>query len=285
MAEVGERQPASEPSAAVRTVLVDAHVHCHPSFDLGQFLDHAQRNFSRAAVDLAAPGEVVGVLALTAGRGEASFERFRRHRGDSLPRACWRIVETTERQSLVARCGSGIQLALVAGQQIRLQGGLELLAIGVDPGLKDGGTLDATAAAIRRAGALPVLPWGFGKWTLRRGRLVDRLLNRTPPDELLVADSGTRAALSRYPPLLTRAESLGFRVIAGSDPLPLAGEVARPGSFGFLVPGPFSIARPAASVKKLLGPGAPKPRLYGAGRPLAAFLRAQLAMQLGKRRT
>ena len=147
----------------------------------------------------------------------------------------------------------------------------------------DGGSPESAAEAIRAAGALPVLPWGFGKWWWRRRRIVERLLTETPPGDLLLADSGIRAALAPYPRLLARAERLGFRVVAGSDPLPLAGEIARPGSFGCLVQGPFSVEAPAAALRDLLATEPSKPRIYGAGRPLAGFLRDQLAMQLRKR--
>ena len=270
--------------ARERPVLVDSHVHCHPSFDLEQFLDHAHCNFSRAAAQQATSGDPVGLLALTEGRGERSFERLGGCLGRPLSGG-WQIDRTNEPGSLVARRAGGLELAIVAGRQIRLQGGLEVLAIGGNPALEDGGSLETTAAAIRRAGALPVLPWGFGKWWLRRGRLVERILERTPPADLLLADSGTRAALAPYPRLLARAERQGFRIVAGSDPLPLAGEVARPGSYGCLLRGPFSIEAPAAGLRRMLATGQPRPRLYGRGRPLPGFLRDQLAMQLRRRRS
>ncbi len=170
-------------------------------------------------------------------------------------------------------------MVLVAGQQIRLRRGLELLALGCNPGLPDGGDLDSTAAAIRAAGALPVLPWGFGKWWLRRGRIVAGLLRTARPEELLLADSGARARLLPYPRLLARAAALGFRVLAGSDPLPLAGEITRPGSYGCLIEGPLSLDRPAAALDRLLRGAPPALPRFGTGRPLAGFLRDQMSMQ------
>ena len=75
---------------------------------------------------------------------------------------------------------------------------------------------------------------------------------------------------------------MGFRVIAGSDPLPLAGEIERPGSFGCLLEGPFSVNRPAAALRDLLAESTPRP--FGLGRSLPSFVRSQLAMQLRKAR-
>ena len=281
MPSLPDRTPVPGQGPATRQVLLDAHVHCHPGFALHEFLDHAQRNLDRIALGLGSPGDAAALLVLTEASGEHSFARFLSARGGTLPGG-WRIGATAEPESLIARPEHGLTLTLIAGQQVRLHERLELLAIAGNPALPDGGTLDETAAEILRAGAVPVLPWGFGKWSLGRRRLVERLLDRASPDELLLADSGTRAALAPFPRLLARGARRGFRVIAGSDPLPLAGEVARPGSVGCLLEGPFSTDTPASALRELLLRTGQSPQLFGTGRPLPAFLRDQIVMQLRK---
>ena len=80
------------------------------------------------------------------------------------------MTTNDEAESLTASSKSGQDLSIVAGRQIVTAENLEILALGFDAGLDDGLPIDEVILAVQAAGALCVLPWGFGKWTGKRGQ-------------------------------------------------------------------------------------------------------------------
>lgn len=101
--------------------------------------------------------------------------------------------------------------------------------------------------------------------------------------DVFLADSGVRPALWPRPARLARAEARGWRVLAGTDPLPLPGEEAKPGRFGILIAGDPDPDSPFASIKAALTALDRSPPTYGRLESMPRFVRHQLAMQLRKR--
>lgn len=262
-------------------ILVDAHVHIHPCFDDASFLDSAVENFRRGASQVGVPGPHVGCLLLTEA-GEARWFRRRRKNGHERS-GPWAFEPTEEDCSLIARHISGERLALVAGRQIVTREGIEALALGRDAEIPDGLDLTETLERIRASGALPVLPWGFGKWWLRRGSLVEEAFRRRGAGELFLGDNAGRLGMTGAPRLFREARSQGVPVLPGSDPLPFAEHCARAGSYGFVLAGPLDEAHPAAfllrGIRRLKG----QPRIFGRCADLPAFLRDQAAVQWRRR--
>lgn len=260
--------------------LVDAHVHLHRCFDDAVVLDDARTNFERGAARLGDGRGGVGWLLLAEATGEDAFARLRA-RGAS---GRWAIRPTAEACSLLAEHEDGALLVLVAGRQIVSAEGIEVLALGTTAPQPDGRLLADTLCAVRVAGALPVLPWGFGKWLGRRGRLVEAQIRRAHPGQLFLGDNGGRPAWSRRPRLFRLAEARGIAVLPGSDPLPLPQEISKVARYGLVAEVPFDHEAPFAPLRRYLRELDGSPRSFGALERLAPFLHRQVAMQIRKRR-
>jgi len=262
-------------------VLVDAHVHVHGCFDDASFLDSAAENFRRGAAQVGIPGPYAGCLLLTEAGETRWFRRLRERRQERS--GGWEFEPTEEDCSLAARHLSGERLFVIAGRQIATREGIEALALGRDADIPDGLPLDETLDRIRASGALPVLPWGFGKWWLRRGSLVEEAFRRRGTAELFLGDNAGRLGMTGQPRLFREARSQGVPVLPGSDPLPFAEHCARAGSYGFVLAGPLDEAHPAACVLRGIRRLKGQPRIYGHCAGLPSFLRDQAAIQWRRR--
>jgi hypothetical protein len=257
--------------------LVDAHVHVHPSFERRVQLDAAAANFRRAAERLGRPGGMPGVLMLTESAGVNAFDEMSAAVGTSAVPG-WSLASTAEAESLRLGRGEDV-LYLVAGRQVITTERLEVLALGTRDTIPDGLPLAETVRRAVGAGALPVVPWGFGKWSGTRGRLLADYLQTEDARAVLLGDNGGRPAIGRLPVLLAEAERSGRPIVPGTDPLPIASQVRRAGSFGFVLAGPADSARPCDAVLGYLRSLRGQPRRFGRLMPAHAFVIAQLRMQ------
>jgi hypothetical protein len=260
-------------------ILLDAHVHYHSCFDAKGFLDAAWRNLRPMRQS---GGDHQTCLCLTEAAGERALERL--HAATTSQLREWRIDVTAEVGSLAARRSDGAELLLVAGRQIVTRDGLEVLALGGSPLGADGAPIRDVIEATRTAGAVPVLPWGFGKWTLGRGATVAAVINESRSPDLFLGDNGGRAALLPPSPLFRAAAARAIWVLPGSDPLPFPSQQDRVGSYGCVVPGSLATARPAASLIERLRALQEQPHTFGRLQRLWRFAEAQLRMQWHKHR-
>ena len=272
--------PADGPVAPA--ALIDTHVHFHDCFDLRAFLEAASSNLGRAERRLGLedgppPARVLLVMEMetVAPRLLARLATVRETQSD----LGWEL-ETSEPGSAVLRHPDLGALALVEGRQIVTAERLELLATPCTVDIPDGLPITRALREVERHGAVPILPWGFGKWTGRRGRAVAALLDSWSPGRFLLADNGGRPRASWKPRLLTLAAQRGFTVVRGSDPLPQAADVRRVGSSGSLLRGGFDWTRPAASSRTLLRYLHQSPRSFGTGVGLVAFAVNQVHVRL-----
>jgi len=261
-------------------VLVDAHVHIHPGFSRDAFFDGAMANFRRSAAELGRPNDFLGCLLL-AEMGAARW--FRRARNGEEGDGVWSLERTGEAESLVARRSSGETLLVIAGRQIATREGLEVLALANDAGVTDGLPFGEVLHRVRASGALPVLPWGFGKWWGKRGKLVAGALARRGSALLFLGDNAGRLAGGGEPALFREARHRGVTVLPGSDPLPLLWHVQRAGSYGFLLEGELSRESPAGDLRRRIRELRESPRYFGRRVGLQGFLRDQVALR-GRRR-
>jgi hypothetical protein len=262
-------------------VLVDAHVHVHPCFEDAAFLDSAVENFRRGAAQVGIPGPYASCLLL-AEAGPVHWFRGLREGGQEGS-GTWAFEPTEEDCSLAAQRVSGERLFLIAGRQIASREGIEVLALGRDADIPDGLDLAETLDRVRETGALPVLPWGFGKWWLRRGTLVEEAFRRRNGHELFLGDNGGRLGMTGVPRLFRESRSQGVPVLPGSDPLPFPEHGSRAGSYGFVLSGPLDEARPAACVLRAIRRLKGQPRIFGRCAALPSFLRDQAAVQWRRR--
>jgi hypothetical protein len=270
----------SQPAPAC--LLVDAHVHFHSCFDQDLFLTSAFANFRRGAAELGIDGGFLGCLLLAEMGGEHWLRRWRDGAGPGEDGA-WTFERTEEEDSLLARRGEDERLLLIAGRQIRTREGLEVLALATAEEFPDGLTLGDTLTRVHWSGALPVLPWGFGKWWFYRGALVEAALRQW--EGILLGDNAGRLRLAGPPRFFREAEARGVPVLPGSDPLPFPEHATRAGSYGFAAPG-VSPTRPAEGLRSLaqgLRSRSEQPRTFGRCSGLLEFCRDQSALRVRKR--
>ncbi|MFQ5610354.1 MAG: hypothetical protein ACE5F8_08825, partial [Woeseiaceae bacterium] len=222
-----------------------------------------------------------GCLLFTESAWDHHFRTFRDEVREMPPG--WSFAQTDEAESVLALHAGKPALLMIAGRQIVTADGLEVLALGTDREFADGEETRAALEAVRDSGALAVLPWGFGKWWFRRGRLVREILADSGNGAFFLGDNGGRPRLSVTPRVLREGRRRGFRVLPGSDPLPFARQVSTVGSRGFAFDCRLDPARPARSIRQALGDRACGLESFGHGDGIAAFIRDQLAMQWVKR--
>lgn len=261
--------------------LVDGHAHLHGCFDRSVFFDRAAANFRAAAGALELPVVPLGCLALTDGPGRDTFGELSRPGFEGTAR--WQAQHTAEAESLFVVGRGGERLLVLAGRQIPTRRGLEVLALGTRVEFAAGGPLRETVELVLAAGALAVVPWGFGKWWWGRGREVAELL-ASPPSGLCLGDNGGRPRVGIRPRLFAQAMNQRIPILPGSDPLPFPRQVGVAGAHGFVLGGELSTDRPAAGVLRLVRSLTEQPPTYGRGERLLPFARNQLAMQVQGRR-
>ena len=266
------------------TALVDAHAHYHDCFDLIIFLDGALANFQRAAQPLGLTKSCVGCLLIADMAHQNSFQRFvesanRRRLGH------WDLRNTDEQWSLLGYRDDHLKLILVTGRQIVCAEGIELLALGSDQEIPDGLPLPESLRAICQSKAIPVFPWGFGKWWFRRGAIVAELLrgdHTAQRPAIFLGDNSGRPRHFREPRLFDMAKAHAVRVLSGSDPLPLLAHNGNAGRYGFAVHGKISLDQPGRHIKELIETNLDQPITFGQLETFANFCRDQLLTQLRK---
>ncbi len=285
-----------EPSANTQhspapAVLADAHVHIHDCFDLDSMFDCAWSNFNQAAAALGQSAQVQYLLLLTESRWANYFERLR---ADEVALQRWQVQPNSELCSLSLQRSTGkgtgqdassaARLTLVAGNQVVSQEGLELLTLGTEQRFEDGEPLVDSLQQATQAGAVCVIPWGFGKWMGRRGRVLEGLLADADLPPFHLGDNSGRPWFWPRPAPFSRGGSRARRVLPGSDPLPFTAEFWRAGSFGFHLPVSSEPAAPMQALAQALQAPAATLHAYGRQEGAVRFVRNQVAMQFRKRR-
>jgi hypothetical protein len=246
----------------------DAHVHLYPRQDFCTALDAAARNLAALAPQ-AAPNERALMLMLAE---RCECHAFAQMASGRLVASGWNVTRLPEPEALRLE-SRDTTLYVLAGRQVATAERIEVLALFTDAAIEDGRPLAQSLDAVRLAHGLPALAYSPGKWSGRRAARVQGLIDSSPSDALLMIDSALRMGW-RVPRLMRRARSRGLTVIAGTDPLPLAGEERRIGRYGFVLQGEFDRERPIASLRRTLASS--PARTLIAGRRLsspAAFIR------------
>lgn len=259
-----------------RIIIADAHVHFHDCFNLSTFLSSALKNFSR---DGSQTVDRTSALFLTESAGKNVFQALADAAQDPCSADGWTWQRTQEECSLYAYNSQRQGVFLLAGRQIVTQENLEILALITNRRFEDGCSLESTVQKIWAAGSIPVIPWGVGKWMGQRGALLTEFL-ATSPFPVFLGDNSGRPVFWRKPPHFKQAQAKGWQILPGTDPLPLASEASRPGSFGFTVSGTLSPEKPGEQMKQILLNPETQPQPYGALESPWRFVRNQMAVRL-----
>ena len=268
-------------------LLIDGHVHVYEAFDRTRFLDGAAANFRRTAAELglAPRSAVAGCLMMTEKPIHHVFREFRAEAdGDRPPSAApWRFQRTGEPESLLARHPDGETLLILAGRQVETRENLEVLALAADLEFPTDLTLPEALKTVLDSPALAVLPWGFGKWWSRRGRIIEAALEHGAAGRLFLGDNSGRPLLYPTPRIFGDAAARRIWNLPGTDPLPFESEQARAGTLGFVLACTIDEERPAAAIRAAVCALNEQPQIFGGLESLARFARNQVKMQLQKR--
>ena len=260
----------------IGTIFVDAHVHLYECFDINQFLNSTWKNFAQLAQKQNIES-FVPILLLTESK-QNFFQMFKQQAtGSSLLGnnvKDWTFQCTQENLSLTACNQHQQKIYLIAGQQVVTQENLEVLALITDESFADGLPLEDTVQDIVAKGGIPVIPWGFGKWMGQRKQVLNRFLKHH--SGIFLGDNSGRPVWF-CPPYFRQAER---RILPGTDPLPLASQVNRPGSFGFTIQGNLSLEEPGLQLKQMLLDPQTNLHPYGSLESPWRFIRNQFALRL-----
>lgn len=264
------------PTQNSQKIWIDAHVHIHDCFPLDQLLNSALKNFQQVS-QTESP---ISLLFLTEIQGINEFKKLLIY-AESQPNniAVWTFYKTQEPFSIEAKNQQNQSVFIIAGRQIVTAEKLEVLALITDKTVEDGLPLETTLTAIQAMGGISVLPWGVGKWIGKRGKLLNHLLNSDQIPLLFLGDNSARPIFWLRPPYFKLAEQKGWQVLPGTDPLSLATEASRPGSFGFNIEGEFNPQKPGNSIKQILLNSQTKIQPYGRLENPVRFIQNQLAIR------
>ena len=269
-------------------LIVDAHVHIHDRFRLDRLFWSTHQNLSSAAVSFQPAKGFNGILLLTESRKANCFATLTSMaKGKRVhPEAYtgrWRVSLTGEDVSLRVHHEDQGEFFVVAGRQVVTAEKLEVLALFVAKPIKDGDPIREVITQVEGLGGQPVLPWGFGKWTGRRGAVLEHLLNGAGHRMFCLGDNGGRPHFLPEPRQFRLAREAGTKILPGSDPLPFSTEESRIGSFGCYIDAEVSLSRPAGDLKRIFQTPGVVIRRYGKLETPLRFIRNQVKMQLWKR--
>lgn len=261
-------------------LFVDAHVHIHSCFDIQDFFDAAARNFSHHATMVGTEVQCKFILCLTETFGTNRFAALLKRNGDLVSgKSRWTFRSSGEQYCLLASHPRQGEIAVVAGRQIVTAERLEVLGLGLLDIVEDGLPISEVVQLIADCGAIPVIPWGFGKWLGARRLVLHKLLDSVGDSVLYLGDNSGRPRIMSTPTEFALATSLGMRILPGSDPLPFLSEFDRAGSFGFYVDGVENHNCIWTGLRTILQDGEGDLHRYGTLESPLRFVRNQLAMQ------
>ena len=229
-----------------QTLLLDAHVHLYPQFNIENAIRAGMTNLNKLASKHRLPSGAIKMWLLTEGMDYNAFAKLSELDGFS--------VETKSPECLlITDSGSKDQLYVFAGRQIVTSDKLEICALITNNLIPDRqfNTRD-TLNAVRESGTPAALNWAPGKWLFKRGKIVEQLLTETDPDNMLLSETTMRPTVWATPLLVKCAFKRGYRMLVGSDPLPFAGEEKLIGTYACYLQGEFDQENPARSLQSLL---------------------------------
>lgn len=262
-------------------MLVDSHVHLHPAFDIDRLLDAARDNFVQMGAPRGGAGPV-GCLALTETARDHAYEALVAGESRWRPKR-WSIRSTSDAAATVCRSAAGEDIVLLAGSQIVVAEKLEILALATTRRYPDGRPMVETLETLAADGVPAVIPWGFGKWWFRRGRLLADLIARSAPTDFFIGDNGGRPAGTPRPPLFEVAEKRGFRLLPGTDLFPYASQQRKAGTYGFVLESWRADDAPATQFRARLAELERSPPCFGVRVNLVEFAWLQVAMNVRSR--
>jgi hypothetical protein len=213
----------------IMILIADMHSHLYPGQNITASIRAAWVRLAEFALKRPEEDQDIPALFLCWVHPSAPEETFPELAAHEWPEE-WRVVPFDRGIKLEGE-GDLPPLHLLEGRQIATSERLEVLGLGLQVMPPEKLTCTETIQYVLDQGGIPVLPWAVGKWMLTRKDVVSDQLTKFTPRQLLIGDSALRPKLWPESGIFKDARDVGFRVVAGSDPLPLPGEEERLGTY------------------------------------------------------
>lgn len=232
------------------TLLMDAHVHIYPQFDVARAIEKSLANFIVAQRTSSNRDDALKIWLLTE-RSDCHF--FEQAAGKVY--GAYRIDSGPEPECLITKDAATHEplIYVFAGRQIVTTENLEICALTTTFNAPDRSLPTAEAIeAVRHADGVAALNWAPGKWFGARRAVVQQSFETFTPNQLFISDTTMRPTVWRTPKLMSAAQHQGFRVLCGSDPLPFGGEEHMIATYATLISGAWDDTQPVTSIRQLL---------------------------------
>ncbi len=235
-------------------IIADTHIHFYPCYDLKQSLRVLRSNMASLGPDSLH-------FAFLAERHDCHYFQAIKEKKLEISSSPVQVNDLGEALLLLEEGYN--DLFLFAGRQIITRERLEVLALTTDQVIPDGLPVKEVIERINRTGAVAVLSWAPGKWFSKRGKIVAGLLADYSASEFLLGDTTLRPWCWLEPLLMKKGVTSGFSVVAGSDPLPFAGEEKMMGRYLSRWQMEFDMGNPVGSVRSYLKESGKYPERIG----------------------
>jgi hypothetical protein len=262
-------------------LLIDSHVHIHECFDLEEFLNNIFANFSNYAHEIDNSIPWIGVLLLSEIKGNNFFNLILNSSGQKFLNN-FIITKTEEEESFIIQKSNGQKVIVISGRQIITKGGIELLTLCTTKYFNENEDLHRTILDVITANAIPVIPWGVGKWVGEKKNIVRDFINLNKNINFFLGDNSGRIKFWPEPYLFKLGKSCNRFILPGTDALPIRSEVSKTGSYGFYLITKMDFSKPSESLKKNLNELDKSPSTFGKLENPVKFFRNQFIMQINK---
>ena len=215
-------------------LVIDSHIHVYPCYRLETAFSTLMDRLCRVASNAIK-------IACLAERHDCDFYDVLSKESENILGPRFEVVnDSKERFVWVRRKSDGERLVVLPGRQIVSHENIEIIALNQTSRIPDGLPSSEIVSAVIMHGGTPMICWSPGKWFFHRAKIVENLLKQFSPIEIVIGDTSLRPRGWVKPFLMRKAEAMGFKVVAGSDPLPFPGEEQYFGSYVSHIKGSFS---------------------------------------------
>ena len=233
------------------TLLIDGHVHIYPNLNLPLLIKNTLKNAVIAQRTSINRDDAIKVWMLTERSDCAKFNDLLQ-----LPNIKgYTVNKTKEDESLLIKDADTKEplLYIIAGRQIVTKENIEICCLGSRYSVEDKKlAIEELIGAIIQNNGIAAINWAPGKWFGKRGQIVKQTFGKFTPNQLLISDTTMRPTFWPTPKLMSTASKNGFKVIAGSDPLPFPKEEKVIAMYASIMKGEFDYERPAESVRNMI---------------------------------
>jgi len=270
-----------------KIILIDTHLHIYDCYDVMSFFKEAKRNFLYYYKRSGAVKKFVGILFLTESKGFNYFNKLQENSNNiiqDLENEGFAKKKSDENCSLVFETTDSNFIIIIAGQQVITKENLEVLSLGTQQKIEYSLSLEETVKRVNEIGAIPILPWGVGKWFGKRGKVLNSFIEKNYSTNFFLGDNSGRSVLFKAPAKFKFSSRNKKIVLRGSDPLAIKLQEKKAGSFGFYFVSEIDLCNPFKDVKKMIYNLKSEPDNYGKLENIFDFFKNQIMLRLSKMR-